>query len=119
SKDLFLRDACRRRNVCQDGWRIEAAFALEWAAAEQQAGACFECFIDKCLNANDRIPVDERATLSACLRAVTDTQASHPLGELLCEGVMQFALYQEAVGRRAGLAAVAHLGDHGAVHGVR
>ena len=51
----------------------------------------------------------------ALVRAGTDPHRGHPGDEALDEGVVDGSLHEEPVGGRAGLAAVAHLGDHGAV----
>ena len=47
----------------------------------------------------------------------TDRHRSHPGDEALDEGVVDGVVHEEAVGRGARLAAVAHLGDHGALEG--
>jgi hypothetical protein len=59
--------------------------------------------------------VHERADLHAVLGAATDLHRGHPVGEPGRELVRDRLVHQEAVGRRAGLADVAHLGQHRAL----
>ena len=59
--------------------------------------------------------VDQRPERDAVVEAVAHLQRLHLRGELLGERVVHLLVHVEAVGRGAGLAHVAHLGDHGAL----
>ena len=57
---------------------------------------------------------DER---DALVEAVAHLQSRHLGGELLGEFVVHLLVHIEAIGRGAGLAHIAHLGNHGAFDG--
>ena len=61
--------------------------------------------------------VDQRPEGDALIEAVAHLQRGHPGGQLLGERVLHRLVDVEAVGGGAGLAHVAHLGDHGAIDG--
>src|SRR5512132_496125 len=60
----------------------------------------------------DGVLVDQRADGDALLGAPADLHGPHPLGQLVGERAGDRLGHVEAVGGRAGLADVAHLGDH-------
>ena len=60
---------------------------------------------------------DERTDVHPVLGAVPDRQGAHALGEPAGELLGDRLVHQEPVGRGAGLADVAHLGQHRAVDG--
>jgi hypothetical protein len=64
-----------------------------------------------------RLPRDERADIHTLLRALADSEPTHPGCKLGRELLGHRFVHVEAVGRGAGLADVAHLGQHRAGHG--
>ena len=65
----------------------------------------------------DGLLVDERADVGAVVLAAAEGECTHPVGELLGELVGDRGVHEEPVGGGAGLAHVAHLGEHRAVDG--
>ena len=61
------------------------------------------------------VGIDQRAERDAILEPVPHAQRAHARGELLGKGVVHLFVHVEAVGGGAGLADVAHLGDHRAL----
>ena len=79
--------------------------------------ALLDRVVDVLLHLGDGGLVDQRAGGDALLGAVAHLQLLHGLGQLLGEGVIDAVLHQHAVGADAGLAGVAVLRHHGALHG--
>ena len=110
-----MQDAGVRRYVDQHGRGVEAARPLDGTATQQGPSPPLDRVLHEQVDLADRRGVDERAALGALVRARTDPHRTHPGDEALDERVVDGPLHEEPVRGGARLAAVAHLGDHGAL----
>lgn len=85
-------------------------------AAGQHLTAAVEHVADMFLDLGHRLLVDERAGLGAFDEPVAHLQLLHGGGELFGEGVIDARLDVDPVRADAGLAVVAELRGHGALH---
>ena len=105
------------RHVGQDRRAEEVAGPVRRAAAGHDPGAGPDRLVDQRGDARDRLVVDQRTDVDTVVLAATEPEGAHPLAELLGELLGHRLLDEEPVRGRAGLAHVAHLGDHRAVDG--
>ena len=103
------------RHVGQHGRRIEEAGPVRRLAAGQHFGALCHRVVDQLDHLVAAFFVDQRAERDALVEAVAHLERRHLVGELFGEFVVHLLVHIEAVRRRAGLAHVAHLGDHRAL----
>ena len=96
---------------------VEVAGPVGGVAAHQQPGAVVDGVGDQLAHRLDGLLVDQRADVDAVVLAAADGERAHPLGQPAAELLGDVGVHEEAVGRGAGLAHVAHLGDHRAVDG--
>jgi ParB family chromosome partitioning protein len=91
---------------------VEVAGAVELLAPDEDLRALLRRVLDEPGHLAALVVVDERPDLHVGVRAAADRQVAHALGEALGEVPGDRAGDVEAVRTRAGLADVAHLGDH-------
>ena len=106
-------------HVGEDGRRVEVARrpSAERPPPSSSARAALDRVVDQLGDLRALRFVDQRADVDAGLGAAADPQRAHPLGQPAGELLGDRLVHVEAVGRRAGLADVAHLGQHRAVDG--
>ena len=113
---LSARASCG--HVGEDGGREEVAAAVHRARRRAAPRAAVDGVVDELCDLRALGLVDQRADVDAGLGAAADLQRAHPLGQAAGERRSASGLvHVEAVGGRAGLAHVAHLGEHRAVDG--
>ena len=110
---LALDQFRRTRHFNQCWARVIATLArhLDALAARHCAAGLFGLG-ERLLHCRESALVDERSDLRVRVGPAAELELAHPLGELLGELGRDRLVHVEAVGRRARLADVAHLGDH-------
>jgi hypothetical protein len=106
----------RRWHVDQDRRRIEIASARRDLATDNGPRTRRDGVLDECVHVVSRLPRDERADIHTLLRALADSEPTHPGCKLGRELLGHEFVHVEPVGRRARLTDVAHLGQHRAGH---
>src|SRR5579871_1962546 len=114
-EDLLVEHLRAIRHVGEHGRRIEEAGPVRHLAPGEDLGAFRHRVIDQLDDLVAAFLVDQRPDIDAVVEAVADLQRRHLGRELLGEFIVHLFVHVEAVRRRAGLAHVAHLRDHGAV----
>ena len=105
-------DGCIDRDVLEHSRRIEIAIAVQRSATCCCPRSKLDSIGDQLVDFLHGLFRDHRTALRCRISACTYLQAGHPLGQPLDEGVVNASLDIEAVSRRAGLASIAHLGNH-------
>ena len=101
--------------LVEHGRGIEEALAARRLAAGEHLRALLHRVVDQLDHLVAAFLVDQRPERDAVVEAVAHLERAHLGGELLGELVVHLLVHVEAVRRRAGLAHVAHLGDHRAL----
>ena len=115
AEDLLPVDLGVVGYVDQDRRRVEEAGAAVRLAADHDRRTGRDRAVHEPGHRLDRLLVDERAHVGAVVLAAAEGERTHPVGELLGELVGDRGVHQEPVRGGAGLAHVAHLGEHRAV----
>ncbi len=115
AEDLLAEQPGVVGDAGEDGGGEEVAGAVGRLAAGDDRRALRHRVVDEVGDLVAGLGIDQRADRDAVLEAVAELERLHPRGELLDEGVVHRLVDVEAVGGGAGLAHVAHLGDHRAL----
>ena len=115
AEDLLVEQARVVGDVGEHRRLVEVAGAVDARAADEHLGAALARVVDELGDLAALVVVDQRADLDVGLGAAADLHVADLRRELLGELVGDRAGDVEAVGRRARLAAVAHLGDQRAL----
>ena len=115
AEDLFGEQVCAVRNVRQHRRLVEVAGAVDPRAAGQDARALGDRVVDQLGDLGALRLVDQRPDLDAVLGPAPDLQRADLRGQLVGERLGDRLVHVEAVGARARLAAVAHLGQQRAL----
>src|SRR5918994_6554633 len=110
SEDLLAQHPRVRRNVAEDGRRVEVAGAVERLPADERLGAPVAGVVDQLDDLLARLRLDQRPDLDPRLGPAPDAHATEALGESGRELVADRLVHVEPVGGGARLADVAHLG---------
>src|SRR5579883_141210 len=117
SENLLVQHGGAVWDAGKDRRRIEIALALRRLAAGEHFGASLHRVLDQRFHLVAALCVDKRAERDAILQTVAHFERGHLLGELAGELVMDLFLHVKPVCGRAGLAHIAHLGNHCAFDG--
>jgi hypothetical protein len=117
-EDLLVQHAGVARHVDEHRGREELAGSLQRASAGEHPRAAGAGVVDEPRDPAKLLCVDDRPDLDAGIGSATDAQGAPALREAFGELVEPRAVDVEPVGCRAGLPAVAHLGQQRAIDGI-
>ena len=114
-EDFVAEKGRRVGDIDEHGRQIEEAPARRPAAAGHHARALADRIFDEMGDLVARLGIDERPDFDAVFEPVADPHRAHAPRQLCGERIMDARVDIEAIGGGAGLADIAHLGDHRAI----